>query len=46
MQAPQSAAPAISAADDDGNAGGADTSALRGFVFALFFVFGGITSLN
>jgi FHS family L-fucose permease-like MFS transporter len=46
LQAPQSAAPAISATDNDGNAGGADTSALRGFVFALFFVFGGITSLN
>jgi FHS family L-fucose permease-like MFS transporter len=46
LQAPQTAAPAISAADNDSNAGGADTSALRGFVFALFFVFGGITSLN
>ena len=30
----------------DDAAGGAAASGLNGFVFALFFIFGGITSLN
>ena len=30
----------------DGHAGAAEASDLRYFVFALFFIFGGITSLN
>ncbi|HEY2751207.1 sugar MFS transporter [Phenylobacterium sp.] len=31
---------------DGADAGGVNAPALRGFVFALFFIFGGVTSLN